>query len=75
MGINKVKPSFETRQRHVKRGERRVADMECHVQNLRKKLCRLEKMLPRDDLAEQPKLDCCVQDKTDEKRGSKIYLF
>lgn len=71
MRVENEKPTFEARLRHVKRGERRVAEMECHVQTLREKLCRLEKLLPQNDFVEQPKLDCSANDEPSEyKRGS-----
>ncbi|OXU26420.1 hypothetical protein TSAR_014900 [Trichomalopsis sarcophagae] len=68
MGIETVEPTCEARLRHVKRGERRVAEMECRVRTLREKLCRLEKLLPQKDFVERAKLDCAANDKAEYKR-------
>ncbi|XP_008210895.1 uncharacterized protein LOC100680121 isoform X2 [Nasonia vitripennis] len=68
MGIETEEPTCEARLRHVKRGERRVAEMECRVRTLREKLCRLEKLLPQNDFVERPKLDCTANDKAEYKR-------
>ena len=69
MGIGSERePGFDARLRHVRIGENRVAEMECHVQALRERLCRLEKMLPpRCNDNERPRFeeDACkgIKDK------------